>query len=92
MRATAQQQAAPTPAVSDAAGGLFPDSLLVADGADEMAEKDAARLKGLGVLAFGVLPSLWASSVGVPGAFESKEGGKRNKNKKEKGRPARKRR
>jgi hypothetical protein len=40
-----------------------------------MAEKDAARLKGLGVLAFGVLPSLWAQG-------EIKEGAKKKKKKK----------
>ena len=40
------------------------------NGNDEIEAKNAARQKGLAVLAFGVLPSLWASSIGVPGAFD----------------------
>lgn len=74
LRATAQQ-AAPTPTASGVASVFPATSLLIADGADEMAEKDAARLKGLGVLAFGVLPSLWAQG-------EIKEGAKKKKKKK----------
>ena len=71
------QQVAPAPPTSTAV--IFPQSdavglaisTLVADDFTEE-ERDAARLKGVGVLAFGLLPSLWAAAIGVPGAFGKK--------------------
>ena len=36
-------------------------------------ERDAARQKGVLVLAFGILPSLWASGLGIPGAFDKEK-------------------
>lgn len=61
----------------DAPTSFFPAALL-GDGAalstDE--EKDRARLAGLGALAFGVLPTVWASSIGIPGALDKDSGTK----------------
>ena len=37
---------------------------------EELAARDEARLKALPVLAFGLLPSLYAANVGIPGAFD----------------------
>ena len=38
---------------------------------EELAARDEARLKAIPVLAFGLLPSLWAAqSKGMPGAFD----------------------
>ena len=68
-----------------AASALFPtvdsaalptSGVLLADADSEEQElteaeaKDRARLAGIGALAFGVLPSVWASSIGVGGAFD----------------------
>merc|ERR1719399_2354247 len=60
-----------------------PTGTLIAEGgervetfsAEELAAKEEAKKKGLAVLAFGILPSLWASSIGIPGAFEQKKKG-----------------
>ena len=48
--------------------------------AEESAAKDEARVKAVGVLAFGLLPSLWASgTMGMPGAFDEKKEKKKKK-------------
>jgi hypothetical protein len=55
---------------------LFPVTSSLADGAtaeETEGAKDRARLAGLGALAFGILPSVYASSLGVPGAFDKKK-------------------
>jgi len=71
------QQVASSPQVS-AAMSPFPDAdapattVLLSEETREFTEeeRDAARQKGLLVLAFGILPSLWASGLGIPGAFD----------------------
>ena len=65
---------------------LFPPAAtLIADDADDAdaeaaAAKDRARLAGVGALAFGILPSIYASSIGIGGAAqEGKINGRKNK-------------
>ena len=65
---------------------LFPPAAtLIADDADDAdaeaaAAKDRARLAGVGALAFGILPSIYASSIGIGGAAqEGKINGRKKK-------------